>query len=157
MDQNEDFEVQKISAYGNADSYLQDYGPSPMVINIENATMDNPNFRTALWTGDHLQVTLMSIEPGSAIGLEVHPNLDQFLRIESGKGYVKMGETQDNLDFSATVYENCAIIVPAGTWHNLINTGQTPIKLYSIYAPPQHPFGTIHKTRAEADAAEHDH
>lgn len=136
-----------------------DYGPEPFVVNIEDATKQNNNFRTALWTGKHLQVTLMSINPREDIGLEVHPNLDQFLRIEEGQGVIKMGDEKDNLDFQANVYDDYAFIIPAGKWHNLINIGDVPIKLYSIYAPPQHPKGTVHETKAIADAAEekHDH
>ncbi|WP_330397388.1 cupin domain-containing protein [Maledivibacter halophilus] len=133
---------------------LKDYGPKPFVINIEEATKQNNNFRTALWTGDHLQLTLMSIDVGEDIGLEIHPNLDQFLRIEEGEGIVKMGNRKDQLEFQRRVYDDFAIIIPAGTWHNLINTGDKPIKLYSIYAPPQHPYGTVHRTKADAEAAE---
>ncbi len=128
-----------------------DYGPNPFVINIEKATLDNNYFRTALWTGNHLQLTLMSIKPREEIGLEIHSNLDQFLRIEQGQGIVMMGDSKDNLNFQKRVYDNYAIIIPAGTWHNLINTGRVPLKLYSIYAPPQHPFGTVHKTKQDAE------
>jgi mannose-6-phosphate isomerase-like protein (cupin superfamily)/predicted heme/steroid binding protein len=137
-------------------SYIQlkDYGPQPFVVNIEEATKQNTNFRTALWTGSHLQLTLMSIPVGGEIGLESHPNLDQFIRIEEGQGIVKMGDRKDYLDFQKRVYDDFAFIIPAGKWHNLINTGNTPIKLYSIYAPPQHPYGTVHVTKADADAAE---
>lgn len=133
---------------------LKDYGPEPFAVNIEQATLQNNNFRTALWTGDHLQLTLMSIPAGESIGLEIHPNLDQFIRIESGQGLVKMGDAKDNLNFQTIVYPDYAFIIPAGKWHNLINTGNNPIKLYSIYAPPQHPYGTIHKTKADAQASE---
>jgi len=133
----------------------KDYGPKPFVINIEEATKKNKNFRTALWTGKHLQLTLMSINVGEDIGLEIHPNLDQFIRIEEGQGIVKMGDRKDRLDFEAKVSDDYIIIIPAGKWHNLINTGKKPIKLYSIYAPPQHPWGTVHKTKADAEAAEH--
>lgn len=136
---------------------LKDYGPEPFVVNIEKATKQNNTFRTALWTGNHLQLTLMSINVGEDIGLEVHPNLDQFLRIEEGQGLVQMGDRKDRLDFQEKVYDNYAFIIPAGKWHNLINTGYKPIKLYSIYAPPQHPKGTVHETKAIAAAAEHGH
>jgi mannose-6-phosphate isomerase-like protein (cupin superfamily) len=139
----------------NTEYILKDYGPQPLVLNIEKAAVQNNTFRTALWTGTHLQVTLMSINPGEDIGVEMHPNVDQFLRVEQGRGLVKMGHSGDNLNLQASVYDDDAIIVPAGTWHNLINTGNTPLKLYSIYAPPQHPRGTVHNTRAEAMAAEH--
>lgn len=133
---------------------LKDYGPEPFAIDINKATIQNENFRTALWTGEHLQVTLMSIPVGGEIGLENHPNLDQFIRIEEGEGIVKMGDSKNNLDFQERVYDDFAFIIPANTWHNLVNTGDVPIKLYSIYAPPQHPFGTVHKTKADAEAAE---
>jgi len=133
---------------------LRDYGGEPFVINIEKATEENRNFRRALWTGKHLQVTLMSIPPGQDIGLEVHPNVDQFLRIEEGQGMVMMGDRRDRLTFSQRVFEDYAIMVPAGKWHNIVNTGSTPLKLYSIYAPPEHPFGTIHATQKDAKASE---
>lgn len=133
---------------------LQDYGPEPFVVNIEEATKQNNTFRTALWTGSHLQLTLMSINVGEDIGLEIHPNLDQFIRIEEGQGLVKMGDRQDRLYFQEKVYGDYAFIIPAGKWHNLINTGNKPLKLYSIYAPPQHPRGTVHETKADAEAAE---
>lgn len=136
---------------------LKDYGPEPFVINIEDATKQNNYFRTALWTGSHLQVTLMSINVGESIGLEIHPNLDQFLRIEQGQGIAQMGDSKDNLDFEAKVSDDFAIVIPAGKWHNLTNTGDKPLKLYSIYAPPQHPFGTVHETKEDAMAAEENH
>ena len=128
---------------------IKDYGPEPFVVNIEDITMQNNNFRTALWTGEYLQLTLMSIPVEESIGLEVHPDLDQFIRIEEGQGLVMMGDNKENLDFQKRVSDDFAFIIPAGKWHNLINIGNTPIKLYSIYAPPQHPYGTIHKTKAD--------
>ncbi|WP_020156574.1 cupin domain-containing protein [Caldibacillus debilis] len=132
---------------------LRDYGGKPFVVNIERAAEQNQNYRTALWTGKHLQVTLMSIEVGGDIGLEVHPNVDQFIRIEQGQGLVQMGKRKDRLDLERSVSEDDAIMIPAGTWHNVTNTGHVPLKLYSIYAPPEHPFGTVHRTKAEAMAA----
>lgn len=136
---------------------LKDYGPRPLVFNIEKATKQNNTFRTAIWTGSHLQVTLMSINVGEEIGAENHPNLDQFLRIEQGHGLVQMGYRREDMNMQVNVSDNDAIIVPAGTWHNLINMGNIPLKLYSIYAPPQHPHGTVHVTKADAMAAEHNH
>jgi len=136
---------------------LKDYGREPFVINIEEATKLNNDYRLALWTGQYLQLTLMSINPGEDIGLEIHPDLDQFIRIEQGRGLVKMGDRKDKLDFQANVSDDFAFIIPAGKWHNLINTGNLPLKLYSIYAPPQHPYGTIHATKAIAEAAEESH
>jgi mannose-6-phosphate isomerase-like protein (cupin superfamily) len=132
---------------------LRDYGGNPHVINIEKAAEWNTDFRRAIWTGRHLQVVLMSIEPGSDIGLEVHPNVDQFIRIEEGFALVQMGPRRDNLNFTRRVSEDDAIMIPAGTWHNVTNIGPRPLKLYTIYAPPEHRFGTVHRTKAEAEAA----
>lgn len=134
---------------------LKDYGRRPFVINIHEAARRNNNYRTALWTGKHLQVTLMSIDVGGDIGLEVHPDVDQFLRIEQGRGLVQMGDRKDRLDFQREVFDDYAIMVPAGKWHNVTNTGNVPLKLYTIYAPPEHPFGTIHRTKEMAMAEEH--
>lgn len=136
---------------GRGPFVLKDYGPTPFVVNIEAATKQNSNYRTALWTGPHLQVTLMSIRPGDDIGLEVHPETDQFLRLEQGQGIVEMGPTSDNLVFQKRVVANDAIMVPAGTWHDVTNTGNMPMKLYVIYAPPKHPAGTVHRTKADAE------
>ncbi|MBP1924750.1 mannose-6-phosphate isomerase-like protein (cupin superfamily) [Sedimentibacter acidaminivorans] len=142
------------SEFSKQSVMFDDYGPEPFVVNIDEATKQNNAFRRALWTGDNLQVTLMSIEVGEDIGLEVHPELDQFIRIEEGSGITKMGDNKDNLNFQKDVYDDFAFIIPAGKWHNLINTGDKPLKLYSIYAPPQHPKGTIHETKADAEASE---
>lgn len=131
------------------DIQLKDHGNEPFVVNIDKATKQNRNFRLALWTGKHLQVTLMCIKPCDDIGLEVHPDVDQFIRIESGQGITKMGNTKNNLDFQKQVCDDSAIMIPAGTWHNIINTGCKPLKLYSIYAPPEHPRGTIHETKED--------
>lgn len=131
-----------------------DYGPYPFVIDIDKATKENNNFRTTLWTGNHLQLTLMSIDVGEDIGLEIHPDIDQFIRVEAGVGIVRMGDRRDWLDFNEKVYDGYAFIIPAGKWHNLINIGNKPLKVYSIYAPPQHPKGTIHKTKVDAMEAE---
>ncbi len=132
---------------------IKDYGKQPLVIDIEQVTEQNNTYRTAIWTGDHLQVTVMSIPVGDDIGLEVHPHTDQFIRIEEGQGLVQMGDSKDKLDFQATAEEGYAIMVPAGKWHNVTNTGDKPLKVYVIYAPPQHPFGTVHPTKADAMAA----
>lgn len=146
--------------YRNSDDgieKLKDYGSRPFVVDMEQVTKQNRTFRTALWTGKHLQLTLMSIGAGEDIGLEMHPNLDQFIRIEEGQGRVQMGDSKSDLDFEAQVSSDDAILIPAGKWHNLTNTGNRPLKLYSIYAPPEHPYGTVHKTKAEAMAAEKNH
>ncbi|WP_226655636.1 cupin domain-containing protein [Pseudalkalibacillus hwajinpoensis] len=147
-----------VNSFGSQSSHgsreFKDYGPKPFVANINEATLQNDTFRTALWTGDHLQLTLMSIDVGEDIGLERHANLDQFLRIEQGQGRVQMGKRKNALNYEKEVYDDYAVFIPAGTWHNLTNTGDVPIKLYSIYAPPNHPFGTVHKTKEDAIAAE---
>lgn len=129
---------------------LKDHGPYPFVVNINEVTKQNNNYRTTLWTGKHFQITLMTIQPGEDIGLERHPNIDQFLRIEQGYGISQMGKNKDNLDYTRMVHADSAVIVPAGTWHNITNTGNIPLKLYSIYAPPKHPFGTVQPTKRDA-------
>ena len=130
-----------------------DHGPDPFVANIEEATRANSNYRTTLWTGNNLQVTLMTIQPGHDVGLEVHMTTDQFLRIEDGKATVYLGDSRENLQ-SWEADNDDAVIVPAGTWHNLVNSGDRPLKVYSIYAPPQHPHGTVHATKEDANADE---
>lgn len=145
------------SSNGNGSILFTDYGPESFVVNINEAAMQSNTFRTALWTGAHLQVTLMSLNVGEDIGLEMHPEVDQFLRIEQGQGIVQMGKSKDYLNFERNVYDDSAIFIPAGTWHNLTNTGNIPLKLYSIYAPPNHPFGTVHATKADALAGEEGH
>lgn len=138
----------------NYTNHWNDYGSNPFVVNMEQVTKQNNTFRTALWTGKYLQLTLMSIGVGDDIGLEVHPDHDQFICMEEGQGLVQMGDSQYEVNFQAEAYADYAIFIPAGKWHNLMNTGHTPIKLYSIYAPPEHPFGTIHETKEIAMAAE---
>jgi len=136
---------------------LTDFGPRPFVVDIAKATTANNTYRTALWSGPHMQLTVMTIQPGDDIGLEVHPHVDQFLRIEQGRGVTTMGLTEDNLAFAQPVFEDDAVFVPAGTWHNIINTGDGPMKLYSIYAPPNHAPGTVHKTKEIAELEEEHH
>jgi mannose-6-phosphate isomerase-like protein (cupin superfamily) len=117
--------------------------------NIEKITLANSYFRQILFTGKHAQLVVMSLKPGEEIGMEVHENVDQFFRFEKGTGKVIMdGEEHDVSDGDVT-------IVPAGTNHNIINTSQTEdLKLYTLYSPPNHPDGTIHKTKGEAEEAE---
>ncbi|EMI09190.1 Mannose-6-phosphate isomerase [Anoxybacillus gonensis] len=143
-----------IMPYPFPREHTKDYGPNPFVVQIEEATKRNNMFRTTLWTGPHLQVTLMSLRVGEDIGLEMHRGVDQFLRIEQGEGIVRMGKKKNELTFERRVTDGSAIFVPAGTWHNVINIGNVPLKLYSIYAPPQHPAGTVHPTKADALAAQ---
>jgi mannose-6-phosphate isomerase-like protein (cupin superfamily) len=131
-----------------------DQGPQPFVTNIETATLANDNYRTTLWTGSHLQMTVMSIEPGGDIGLEVHQDGDQFLRVEAGTARVEMGPAREDLPYEREVEAESVILVPAGWWHNVTNTGGEPLKVYALYGPPEHPHGTVHPTKADADAAE---
>ena len=116
--------------------------------NIEEKTEQNNFFRQVLYTGKHTQLVVMSLLPGEEIGMEVHPQVDQFFRIEEGRAKVIIDGEEHEVD------EGFAIIVPAGSQHNVINTGSNPLKLYTLYSPPNHPDGTIHRTRAEARAAE---
>lgn len=117
--------------------------------NIEDLTLKNSYFRQVLFTGQNCQLVLMSLKPGEEIGAEMHPNVDQFFRIEKGMAKVVVGENEEH-----NVGDGDAIIIPAGTKHNVINTSNEDLKLYTIYSPPNHPDGTIHKTKAEAAAAE---
>jgi mannose-6-phosphate isomerase-like protein (cupin superfamily) len=117
---------------------------------IEKLTLANTYFRQVLFTGKHAQLVVMCLKPGEAIGDEVHPNVDQFFRIEQGEARFVFNEKQER-----AARDGDAVVVPAGTYHNVINASKTePLKLYTIYSPPNHPDGTVHKTRAEAEAAE---
>jgi len=116
--------------------------------NIEEKTEQNSFFRQVLYTGKYTQLVVMSLLPGEEIGMEVHPQVDQFFRIEEGRAKVVIDGEEHEVD------EGFAIIVPAGSQHNVVNTGSNPLKLYTLYSPPNHPDGTIHPTRAEAMAAE---
>ncbi|MFH0863744.1 MAG: cupin domain-containing protein [Candidatus Gottesmanbacteria bacterium] len=120
--------------------------------NIEELTLANNNFRQVIFTGNHSQLVLMTLKPNQDIGMEVHPNVDQFFRIEQGQGKIVLnGEEQQ-------VSNGYAIVVRAGTNHNLINTSSTdPLKLYTIYSPAQHKDGVVHATKAEAEADNTDH
>ena len=126
---------------GNNKSF--DCGAEPYAVNIEKASMQNQNYRTALWTGNHLQLTLMSIPVGGDIGLEVHHDTDQFIRIESGNGLALTGTDKNRLCSRWQICGGYAVFIPAGTWHNIINTGNCPLKIYTVYAPPHHPHGTV--------------
>jgi mannose-6-phosphate isomerase-like protein (cupin superfamily) len=121
---------------------------------VEQATLDNTTFRTVVFTGAHTQLTVMSIEQGDDIGREVHPDHDQFIRIEQGTARVELSTGEDSVDETHDVEADWAVIVPAGVWHNVVNTGDGELKVYSLYSPPEHPDGTVHKTKADAVAAE---
>ena len=125
--------------------------------NIEEATQANSCFREVIFTASHMQLVVMSLSPGEEIGVEMHEDLEQFLRIETGRAKVTMGPSKDEVSDSHDVEDDWAVIIPGGTWHNVINTGDSELKLYTIYSPPQHRPGTVHRTRAEAMAAEAAH
>jgi mannose-6-phosphate isomerase-like protein (cupin superfamily) len=127
----------------------------PWIGDIEQETLGNDTFRTVVFTGEHTQLTVMSIEPGDDIGGEVHDGHDQFIRIEAGSARVELGGGEGNPAKVQDVGDDWAVIIPSGTWHNVVNTGDEPLKLYSLYSPPEHPDGTVHRTKAEAEAAEH--
>jgi mannose-6-phosphate isomerase-like protein (cupin superfamily) len=117
---------------------------------IEKQTEKNNYFRQVLFTGKHTQLVVMCLQPGEEIGNEVHANVDQFFRIEEGEAKFVFGGTEEH-----RVHDGDAVVVPAGTYHNVINTSRNKaLKLYTLYSPPNHPDGTIHKTKAEAIAAE---
>ena len=124
---------------------------------IEQATVENNTFRTVLFTGEHTQLTVMRLAPGEDIGREVHEDRDQFLRIEEGQARVELSAAEDRTDETHDVRADWAVIVPAGVWHNVVNTGDEDVKLYSLYSPSEHPPQTVHPTKAEAEAAEHAH
>lgn len=132
-----------------------DCGPNPWVMNVEQSSMQNQNFRTAVWTGCHLQMTLMCIPVRGDIGLEIHEDTDQLIRVEQGRAVVKMGTNQRLPEFQRAVSEGEVIFVPAGTWHNVINVGQCPLKVSTVYAPPHHARGTVHRTKEDAEREEY--
>ncbi|MDD7389191.1 MAG: cupin domain-containing protein [Lachnospiraceae bacterium] len=127
-----------------------DHGPDPYVMSVEQAAMKNRNFRTAVWTGCHLQMTLMCIPPCGEIGLEIHEDTDQYIRVEMGRGAVRMGKCKNQLNFQQNLCRGDGIFIAAGTWHNIINTGRSNLKVSSVYAPPHHPRGTVHFTKEDA-------
>jgi len=124
---------------------------------IQEATLQNPNFRTVLFTGRQMQLTVMRLAPGEEIGVEMHDDTDQFLRVEEGRAVVTFGPSKDEIAETHHIEDDWAVIVPCGTWHNVVNEGDGELKLYSLYAPPEHPDGTVHPTKADADAAEQAH
>src|SRR5579872_2571117 len=117
---------------------------------IEKQTLENTYFRQVLFTAQHAQLVVMCLQPGEEIGDEVHPNVDQFFRIEQGEAKFVFNEKEEHL-----VHDGDAVVVPAGTYHNVVNMSKTSmLKLYTIYSPPNHPNGTVHKTKAESEASE---
>ena len=118
------------------------------VTNIERDTTRNDDFRRVLFTGPNTQLVLMTLKPGEEIGAETHDGHDQFFRIESGRGVVQLGGTEHKLE------DGSAVVVPAGVKHNVINRGDAPLRLYTLYSPPEHPDGTVHRTKQDAEKAE---
>ena len=117
--------------------------------NIETLTIDNGDFRRVLYTGKHLQLVLMNLQPGEEIGSEVHDSIDQFFRFEEGEGVVDIDGVENR------VADGSGVIVPSGARHNVRNTGSVPLKLYTIYGPPEHRGGIVQATKSEAEARHH--
>ena len=129
---------------------IKDIGPQPQSFDLERATRENKNYRTVAWSGRYLQVSLMSIPAGGDIGLEVHPDTDQFLRLDAGRGRAQIGPSKDQLTFDREVSDGWCVLIPAGTWHNVTNIGDEPMQVYAIYAPAHHKPGKVHRTAADA-------
>jgi mannose-6-phosphate isomerase-like protein (cupin superfamily) len=119
------------------------------IADIEDQTEDNQDFRRVLYTGPHMQLVLMALPPGEELGEEVHEATDQFFRVEEGKGEVVIDGRKTRVE------SDIAILVPAGVRHNVRNTGDKPLKFYTLYAPPEHRDGSVHHTKADAERAEH--
>jgi mannose-6-phosphate isomerase-like protein (cupin superfamily) len=141
---------------GSIADRIKDIGPQPQSFDIERATKENTNYRSVAWSGRYLQVTLMSIPAGGDIGLEAHPETDQFLRLDAGSGRVQMGAAKDKLTFEKEVSDGWCVLVPAGTWHNITNIGPTPMQVYAIYAPAHHTPDKVQATAAAAEADKDD-
>ncbi len=150
-------EIQEVEEIQGVQKIKNDMGKQPWVVNIEETTIINDNYRIATWTGEYLQLVYMSLEPGDNIDLELHNDHDQFIRIEKGKARILMGKTKDNLSFDKEVSDDWAILIPAGYWHEVRNIGNSELKLYTIYGPPEHPKGTINKTYSDAEEHHHNH
>ncbi len=131
-----------------------DIGPKPQAFDIETATKANASYRSVAWSGRYLQVTLMAIPPGADIGLEAHGETDQFIRLDAGTGRVQMGPAKNQLTFEQDVSDGWCVLVPAGTWHNITNTGDAPMQLYTIYAPVHHAPDIVQATAEDAEADE---
>jgi mannose-6-phosphate isomerase-like protein (cupin superfamily) len=130
---------------------MKDIGPEPQAFDLEDATRANANYRTVAWSGKYLQVTLMSIPVGKDIGLEAHPDTDQFVRRDAGRGRAQIGPAKDKLTFDKEVSDGWCVLIPAGSWHNITNIGDEPMQVYVIYAPAHHKPGKVHKTAADAE------
>lgn len=148
--QRADTSGQYQSAQAGRQTQMQSEGAAILkgfVGDIEKLADDNSNFRRVLYTGKNLQLVLMTLKPGEEIGEEVHPGTDQFFRIEEGKGEVRINGEPTKIN------DGDVVLVPAGVRHNVVNTGGEPLRLYTLYAPPQHRDGTVQATKAEAEKA----
>lgn len=135
----------------NCHAREMDYGGNPYVVNMGRSAVQNTNFRTAVWTGCQLQMTMMSIPPCGEIGLEMHMDTEQMIRVEQGNAVVRMGFCKEQMEFQQKLCCGDAVFIPAGTWHNVINIGRIPLKISSVYAPPDHRKGTVHLSRKDAE------
>lgn len=157
-EQNETAKVAQEESTRKAEDFdFTDKGPGFFSIDLEEYTKANTNFRTTIWTGEQMQMTLMSIPVGGEIGEEIHTTIEQFIRIEEGEGEVYIGETQETMKAVQKISDDEIVFIPLGVWHNIKNIGDKPMKLYSIYAPTEHAKGTIHVTMEEGHAHDHDH
>jgi mannose-6-phosphate isomerase-like protein (cupin superfamily) len=120
-------------------------------VDIEEKTLKNENFREVLFTGEHSQLVVMTLQPGEEIGEETHDGIDQFIRVEAGAGVAVLNDEE------TTLQDGSSVVIPAGVKHNVINRSQEPLKLYTIYSPPEHPDGTVHRNKKEADEYEEEH
>ena len=133
-----------------------DMGGEPWALDIEEATLQNEDYRVANWTGEYMQLVFMSLKPGEIIDLEKHDGHDQFIRIEKGDALVQMGLSEDNFSYEKRVTDDWAIMIPAGYWHRIENIGEGSLKLYTLYGPPEHQKGTRSVSYEEAKES-HDH
>jgi len=127
-----------------------DYGLKPYVTSVEQEALQNRYFRQTVWTGQHLQMTVMCIPPCEDIGVEIHEKVDQYIRVEQGCAIIKMGKSKCEFDFSQNAGRGDGVFIPAGYWHNVINAGRGFLKVSVIYAPPNHPSGTVHFSKQDA-------
>lgn len=133
---------------------ITDQGPKQAAFDLEHTTVENDDYRRIAWSGRYLQLSLMSIEPGASIGLEVHPETDQFIRLDAGQGVAMMGPSEDDLDWEQPVSDGWCVMVPAGMWHDIVNTGDGPMRLYTVYAPVHHAAGIVQRTAEDAERDE---